>query len=275
MDIYRSRTQGTPLILLHGLTGAWSIWRPLLPALEAAHRVIAPTLPGHHGAANLPADRPPSIETLADLLEVQLDAEQLPRAHFVGNSLGGWLALEMARRGRALSVVALSPGGGWASQRDLKRVVRLIRNNTHALRLLAPIAKAIVKSPAGRRVLLRSVMERGEQLPYEEAIALFDAVIGCSAVFDILSHILQASPPVDPRADRRFDCPVRIAWSEFDRTLPFENYGKSLVQSLPESELVMLRGVGHVPMYDDPDLVIHTILEVTQSTDEKLAKDSA
>src|ERR1700760_1478143 len=104
MDAHRGTSDGTPLVLLHGLTGAWPIWRPILPALEAEQRVFAPTLPGHHGATGLPAGRSASIDTLADVLEAQLDAEGIERAHLVGNSLGGWLALTLSRRGRARSV---------------------------------------------------------------------------------------------------------------------------------------------------------------------------
>ena len=60
-------------------------------------------------------------------------------------------------------------------------------------------------------------------------------------------------------------CPIRIAWGGRDRTLPFERYGKPMLEAVPSAELVMLPGVGHVPMSDDPELVARTILEVTAS----------
>ena len=58
-------------------------------------------------------------------------------------------------------------------------------------------------------------------------------------------------------------CRVRIAWSGCDRTIPFDRYGRPLLDRVPDAELVTLPGVGHVPMSDDPDLVVRTILEVT------------
>ena len=62
---------------------------------------------------------------------------------------------------------------------------------------------------------------------------------------------------------RLFGIPVRIAWPERDRTIPFERSGQLLVAALPGAELVRLPRVGHVPMYDDPALVVRTILAVT------------
>src|SRR3954451_18599286 len=95
-----------PLVLLHGLGGTWRVWLPVLGQLESHHRVFAPTLPGHAGADPLPLGSAVSVAALVDALEAQLDDQGIHRAHIVGNSLGGWLALELARRGRARSVVA-------------------------------------------------------------------------------------------------------------------------------------------------------------------------
>ena len=110
------------MLLLHGFTDTWRAWTPLLAALEARHAVFAPTLPGHHGGTPFEEGVPITIPASIDVLERQLDKEGIERAHVVGNSFGGWAALELAVRGRALSVVALCPGGGWepaaASRRD-------------------------------------------------------------------------------------------------------------------------------------------------------------
>ena len=86
--------EGPPLLLLHGLAMSWRAWRPLLASLRTDHHVIAPTLPGHRGGPAAPADV--SVTWLADYLETMLDEEGHDRVHVVGNSLGGWLALELA-----------------------------------------------------------------------------------------------------------------------------------------------------------------------------------
>ena len=89
------------------------MWLPQIAPLEAEHEVFAPTLPGHWGGPPAPRGDELTMKTLVDATERQLDAAGIERAHLVGNSLGGWLAFELASRGRALSVTAISPGCGW------------------------------------------------------------------------------------------------------------------------------------------------------------------
>ena len=84
---------------LHGFTDTWRTWELVLPALERRHDVFAPTLPGHAGGP--PLD--PDVTTGR-----VLDEAGIGTAHLVGNSLGGYVALHLAARGRAESGVAPS-----------------------------------------------------------------------------------------------------------------------------------------------------------------------
>src|SRR5215204_739105 len=84
--------QGSDLLLLHGLGNTWEVWKPVIPALEAHHRVIALTLPGHHGGPEYAGSGDATIAGLADQVIATLRAEGVAQAHVVGNSLGGWLA---------------------------------------------------------------------------------------------------------------------------------------------------------------------------------------
>ncbi|MCW3013460.1 MAG: alpha/beta hydrolase fold protein [Solirubrobacterales bacterium] len=263
MEAYRGGT-GTPLVLLHGFTGTWRVWRPVLHPLTARHAVFAPTLPGHHGAGALEAGFPGTVAGMADVLEAQLDAEGIERAHLVGNSLGGWLALELGRRGRARSVVALSPAGGWGSPRDLKRLVRLMRAGRLATERGGAALRPLVRRPGFRRLLLRSVAEHGDRVPASDVYELLDEALGC-VVFDAFLTWVSADEGL--AAAPRADYPIRIAWSERDRTLPLKRYGRPLVANVPGAELVILPGVGHVPMFDDAPLVARTILDVTSPVD--------
>jgi pimeloyl-ACP methyl ester carboxylesterase len=255
---------GTPLVLLHGFTGSWRVWRPLLPALTAHHAVFAPTLPGHHGSSP-PADGfGGSIAELADLLEAQLDAAGIARAHLVGNSLGGWMALELGRRGRALSVLALSPAGGWRNDKDLKRVVGLMRGGRLMMERGGAYLTPLLGRPRFRRLMLRTVAEHGERVPPQAVAEMLDEALGCLA-FDAILQSIAVSPPLASAPAP--DYPVHIAWSEKDRTIPLERYGHPLVANVPGAELSILPGVGHVPMFDDPGLVTRTILEVAAAAD--------
>src|ERR1700716_1602145 len=100
------------MVCLHGFTGTWRVWELVLPALERKHDVLAPTLPGHAGGPPI-SGTGADLAFAADAVEQAMDEAGFETAHIVGNSLGGYLALELGARGRANSVVALAPAGGW------------------------------------------------------------------------------------------------------------------------------------------------------------------
>ena len=103
---------GPPLVCLHGFTDTWRTWELILPALERKHDVLAVTLAGHAGGPPIAGEI--SNATLADAVERAMDEAGLASARILGNSLGGYVSLQLASRGRAQSVVALAPAGGWA-----------------------------------------------------------------------------------------------------------------------------------------------------------------
>jgi pimeloyl-ACP methyl ester carboxylesterase len=248
-----------PLLLLHGLGGTWRVWLPVLAQLEAHHRVFAPTLPGHAGADVLPAGSAISLASIVDVLERQLDEREIDRAHIAGNSLGGWLALELARRGRALSVVALAPGGAWRSALRMAAVLGAMRLSFRLTARLTGHAAGIAARPRTRRLLLASQVAHPERFdPAELRRSLASA--NAQPIVDPLLAVLM-SAPLAPLANP--GCHVRVAWGEEDRVIPFAAYGAPLLERVPGAELVMLPGVGHVPMSDAPELVARTILEVT------------
>src|SRR3954467_10212641 len=99
------------MVCLHGFTDTWRTWELVRPALERRHDVLAPTLAGHAGGPPLPREL--TVDTLPDPLARAMDEGGIETAHIGGNSLGGYMALRLAERGRARSVVALAPAGGW------------------------------------------------------------------------------------------------------------------------------------------------------------------
>src|SRR3954464_15495570 len=96
---------GPPLVLLHGFLDTWRVWELVLPALERRHDVLALTLAGHAGGP--PIDGAVTDTVLAAAVERAMDAAGVATAHIAGNSLGGHVALQLAARGRAETVVAL------------------------------------------------------------------------------------------------------------------------------------------------------------------------
>ncbi|MDD7938480.1 alpha/beta hydrolase [Actinomycetospora lutea] len=247
-----------PLVLLHGASMSARAWDPVRAALEAHHEVLVPTMAGHRGGASWPDGEPVGVAGIVDDVERVMDAAGTPTAHLVGNSLGGWVALELARRGRARSVVALSPAGGWGTRWDLRRLV-------WSFRLGAALAgsrrlRAAARRPWLRRVLLARVLERGDRVPTAEVGELFDDLAGCVILHELLDG---AAEHGGVAAFTDLPCPVRVAWSGRDRLVPWRRHGVALRRRLPGAEFVRLPRVGHVPMWDDPDLVVDTVLGVT------------
>jgi pimeloyl-ACP methyl ester carboxylesterase len=255
---------GTPLVLLHGVGGTWRVWRPVLPLLERCHAVFAPTLPGHCGAERLAPGVVPSVHALADGVIEQLDRAGIGRVHIVGNSLGGWVALEVARRGRARSVVLFGPAGAWRSKARMTAVAIGMRLSFVLLARQADRAETIARRRWARRLLLATQVEHPDRVEEAEFAASIRAMKDSPVVAPLL-RVITKHPleplPADP------ECPIRVVWAERDRIIPFEHNGLPLLERVPGAELVRLAGVGHVPMADDPEEVARLILGVTGAVD--------
>ncbi|MDN5913784.1 MAG: alpha/beta fold hydrolase [Pseudonocardia sp.] len=253
--------EGTPLVLLHGMTSSWRAWRPIMAMLERHHEVYAITMPGHFGGPPMPEGEPVTIDAIVDELCVQLDELGLDSPHVAGNSLGGWVALELARRGRARSVVALSPAGAWAMPLDMYRLLSLFRVGA-VVAGWGPMQRLAATVPWLRRVLMRSISEHADRYSGDEVEVLFDDMAGCSVLGPLLARATIDGPI---RNFVAVPCPVRIAWAGSDRTIPFRSYGRPMLEAVPDADFVVLPGVGHVPMVDNPELVAWTILQHTRN----------
>lgn len=256
---------GEPLVLLHGITMSWHFWRPVLGELQRHHEVFAPTLLGHAGGESWQAGDTVSVPRIADAVCAQLDEQGIDTAHVAGHSLGGWVTLELVRRGRARTAVALSPAGTWRRPIDLRRVVLLFQSLMYLTRRpwMPPPAEAaaqLARHPAMQRAAMHQTMEHGDRVPVEELTGFFADVEGCAMIDDFLggARADDALPPFDA-----LSCPVRVGWSAHDRILPWSRFGAPLRDKLPGAEFVSLPGCGHVPVWDDPELVLRTILQVT------------
>jgi pimeloyl-ACP methyl ester carboxylesterase len=231
---------GAPLVLLHGFMDTWRTWELVLPALERRHDVLAPTLPGHAGG-------PPLGEatdaTLPDAVERAMDDAGFATAHLAGNSLGGYVALQLAARGRARSVTALAPAGGWTDPpRELFAFQAELAEET---RTAARYADALVATPRGRRQATRQLTVAYEHIPAELLAHLIRGVAACDAG-PLLAYAAGRPWPLDP-----VDCPVRIVWGAEDALLPWPS-AAARFRARVHAEWVVLDGVGHAPQLDVP-----------------------
>jgi pimeloyl-ACP methyl ester carboxylesterase len=110
--------EGEPLVLIHGGGGTWQQWRAVLPLLEPRHDVMAINLVGHYGGAPLAPGAEANIDSFIEGIERDMDAVGWSEAHIVGTSLGGLIALVLAKRGRARSCTAIATIGGWEKGAD-------------------------------------------------------------------------------------------------------------------------------------------------------------
>ncbi len=241
---------GEPLVLLHGFTDTWRTWDLVLPALVRRHDVFAPTLPGHAGGPRLTDSA--GVSAAVDALELILDAAGIDTAHVAGNSLGGHLALQLAARGRARSVVALAPAGGWASgdapfpgasPEHFSSLVALAQS-------AAPFADALLSTPEGRRQATLLTCVAYEHLPAELLAHQLRGVAACPDVQEMIATGLTQPWELDAAA---IDCPVRIVWGTEDRVLPLASAAvRYRDEWLPQAEWIELDDVGHCPQLDVP-----------------------
>jgi pimeloyl-ACP methyl ester carboxylesterase len=242
---------GEPLVLLHGVLGGGFMWRHVLPLLAHRHDVFAPSALGHLGG-HPATERPTRIAHVVDDAERLLDTLGLARAHLAGNSMGGWVALELARRGRAKSVCALSPAGMWEGTRHAPATGKLRRARALSS-VAAPIIPLVAHSSLVRRVSLRDNATSAGAVSPRDFVELAAAARACDVAEDLLG-----TP--DSFAPLDVTCPTLIAWCEHDRIFPLGEYAARARARVPGAEHVTLRGVGHVPMMDDPRLVADAIL---------------
>jgi len=245
---------------LHGFTGAWHHWRPLLGGLTARYEVIAPTLAGHDGGPPFPAGYQMTFASSADALEHHLDELGVGTAHVVGNSLGGGLALELAKRGRVRSVVALAPAGGWSDgDGEALRLARFFARQIRAARVTARAVPTVMRRPRSRRLAMRDAMRHGELMSAAEAVDLARSSTRCAvsvAAIEALRNDRLALRDLD-----RIDCPVLLASPEFDRILPAERHAPRFRREIPGVESRTLADCGHVPMWDASRLLTQMIGE--------------
>ena len=158
-----SEGSGEPLLLLHGLGGSTAVWSPVIGLLAAEREVLAIDLPGFGVAPPLAAEVEPNAANLAAAVHKRCAELGFERPHVAGNSLGGWVALEMGRGGWAASVTAISPAGLWRAPLGDRRV-----NPRLWARRLRPFVSLALRTRRTREAMLATFSARPELIPAKE-----------------------------------------------------------------------------------------------------------
>lgn len=244
---------GPTIVLLHGVCHRGHAWDPVVPLLSDRFRVVVVDLPGHGESAPLPVDGDP-LEYMVDQM-VELLGAVVPdgeRPHITGNSLGGFLALEMGARGLASSVNALSPAGFSGSEAEWRYTLTVFGSLRSAAGKLERHIPALTGRAAGRAVMMAAFCARPWRYP-AEAAALDGAAIITNTVLDRADRkAFLFSAPVDE------DLPITIRWGKFDLVLPARQ-AKLASRLFPQARMEFSAD-GHVPMSDDPEGVAASIV---------------
>ena len=245
-----------PLLLIHGLGGTARVWDPVLPLLEGGRDVHVIDMPGFGAAPPLPPSEEPTAANLARALHEQCAEQGIERPHVAGNSLGGWVALEMGRTGWAASVTALSPAGLWSRPlgESASGGARMLLRGSPWAKVARPLLAPAFLLPATRRLAFGSIAAHPERIPPGAARQLVLGWLDGEGYDDanraMRSHVFDPDGYPD-------GVPVTIAWCELDRLV-----GPPKAHRRPAgARFLVLPGVGHTPTWDDPELVARTLLE--------------
>ncbi len=244
---------GEPLVLVHGLGSASTVWKPIRNLLSESFTVITVDLPGH-GKTPYVKGQPMDPHSLAGYVLEQLSALDIDRFHLSGNSLGGWVALEMASSspGRVLSLTGLAPAGLWLNPYNARypgtALARFLARNT------AKLAPTALHFESARMLGFSNVSPRWRELSYETCLDATLAMSGAEGYY----------PAWDGMLMKRFDSyipesiPVTIIFGDSDKTLPATTCQERSVAP-SHAKWIIFSDTGHAPMWDAPLDVFHEI----------------
>jgi pimeloyl-ACP methyl ester carboxylesterase len=240
---------GPPLLLLHGLGLSRGTWAPVLDLLAERFDVLAVDLPGCGDSPRVPPAVEPHPAFLAAEVAGLLDELRIDRPHVAGNSLGGWIALELAALRPVASLTLLDPAGLW--RRGAPLYCRLsLRLTRYACRYATGALSWVVRYRPGRGVVLWQTHGRPARVTPDQARTEIRAVATATA----FEGMLDATAHRHYTAGPAFDAPVTVAFGSRDRVL-LRRQSRHLDELPPGSRSVELAGCGHLPMADDPTTV--------------------
>jgi len=255
---------GEPLLLLHGLGSTRDDFAGLLPVLQQHFDVLSLDLPGHGTSPALAAR--PTIEALTAAVIADLDARGLDRVHVLGNSLGGRIAIELAKQHRALSVVAISPSGlGLPLERAIQGTLMSTARLMNQAR--RPWIDELSRTVPGRMTLMAGLRAQPWRASRTESLAVRGGFAEATGFWSMLWNAVLADLPT--RLDQ-IDCPVIVAQGALD--VIGSGQTPRYTPVIRGARFVMLPFAGHAPMSDSPETIVSL---VRSAADEAATRELA
>jgi pimeloyl-ACP methyl ester carboxylesterase len=244
--------EGPPLVFVHGLSGSWQNWLEQLPVLADRHRVLAMDLPGF-GHSPMPHEEI-SIAGYARLLDRLLGERGIDAAAVVGNSMGGFIAAELAigfpqrvERLVLVSAAGLSTHNDPRTVHAMPAFRRLERITAAGAAWMAAKSDTVMRRARLREATLKLVVRHPGRLPAPLAaeqlrgagkpgfMQALDAVIG----YDVRDRLPEIA------------CPTLIVWGDSDRLISVSD-ADVFEQLIPDSRKVVFEDTGHMAMLERP-----------------------
>lgn len=256
--ILHSSVQGeptgkNPILLIHGMGSSSTAWKPITKKLADFFTIVTVDLPGH-GATPMHKSQPMDPESLALAVFKTMASHGFHRFDTVGNSLGGWIALEMAAmKPEAISsVTALAPAGLWLSPFNTRYPGAAIAQMlASSLKIVSPL---LLRYDWARKIGFENVSPRWREFSYELCLDATKAMAIAAGYYPAWDALLKK------RFDEKIDksVPITIIFGDSDRTLPASTcQERSLVPN--HAKWLILPECGHAPMWDHPNEVIEQI----------------
>jgi pimeloyl-ACP methyl ester carboxylesterase len=240
---------GDPVIAIHGLGATKASLLPTVAALADRFRVIALDLPGF-GDSDKPLGAPYDARYFARAVVALLDELSLERAHLVGNSLGGRVALEVAlhKPRRVGRLGLLAPSMAWRKERPWAKLLRLVRPELGAIQ---PAPRAAIEAIVGR--VVPGGADGWAAAGVDEFMRSYTTRRGRAAFYAAARQIYLEEPEGEdgfwPRL-RTLQAPALFVWGRQDHIVPLA-FARHVTDALPTAEHLEL-DCGHVPQLERP-----------------------
>jgi pimeloyl-ACP methyl ester carboxylesterase len=251
----RPSRRGLPLVGIHGFGGDKETWLFMAALVARARGVIGIDLPGHGRSDDVP-EAHASVRHHAEAVVRTLDHLGVPRAVICGNSMGGGVALRLAASwpDRVAGIVLVASVGrdvhagnarAWADGENplIPRAQDIDRFMQLALERPPPVGRAVIRYVVTQRARRAAALHR-----------LFRGFVLADGDAGVPSDIA------------RIGCPALVIHGEQDRIID-KRTSEDLTRTLPRAELVVMRGVGHVPQLEAPRATARLIEQFARKLD--------